>query len=211
MTTQAAMIAEILDDTERGAGETAAVRDKIAAAIRYYQPKRFWFNETRDVTFDTVPGQIDYPFPLGTPGAVFYTIDAAIVTQGTTNLDMGIEDYKVLEVLLDGNSTRSLPTVYAYIKSALRLYPAPDVVYPVRLTGHVKINVPDTDNDPDNPWFTEAYDLIMCRAKSQLYKHRWEDPNNAALMTAAEVEALDLLFAATSDKTGTGAIRPTQF
>ncbi|MFD1945065.1 hypothetical protein [Paradevosia shaoguanensis] len=211
MTTQAAMIAEILDDTERGAGETDAVRDKIAAAIRYYQPSRFWFNETRDVTFDTVPGQIDYPFPLGTPGAVFYKIDAAIVTQGTTNIDMGVEDYKVLEVLLDGNSTRSLPTVYAYIKKALRLYPAPDVIYPVRLTGHIRIDPPADDSEADNPWFVDAYDLIMCRAKAQLYKHRWGDPNNAALMTDAEIEARDLLFSATADKTGTGVVRSTRY
>lgn len=204
------MIAEILDDTERGAGETSAIRSKIAAAIRKYQKVRFWFNESRDVTFNTVADQSDYGFTADI-GTEFYTIDGLFVTQGTNTYALDKCDYRSLEILLDANTTSSLPVSYGYINREIRLYPYPDAVYPARLTGHIKINVPASDADADNKWFTEAYDLIMAHAKAELYAHRWEDPTQAAIMRAARSEYLSDLLSASASKTGTGSIRPTTF
>lgn len=205
------MIAEILSDTERGAGETAAIRNKIAAAIRHYQPTRFWFNESRDATFNTVIDQSDYAFGTDiTPE--FYTVDGLFLTEGSNVYALRPADYRELEVLLDANTTSALPVSFAYIDRKLRIYPYPDAVYSVRITGQVKIAVPTTDADADNAWFTEAYDLIMSRAKAEMYVHRWEDPGTlAALMRVAERDAFERLMAATNSKVGTGTIRPTQF
>jgi len=208
MTTQAAMIAEIESDTERS--DTAAIRSKIAAAIRKYQKVRFWFNESRDVTFNTVADQSDYGFTADI-GTEFYTIDGLFVTQGTNTYALDKCDYRSLEILLDANTTSSLPISFAYIDSKARLYPYPDAVYSARMTGHVKIDVPTSDGDVDNEWFTEAYDLIMADAKAELYAHRWEDPTQASIMRAARDEYLSDLKAASASKTGTGSIRPTQF
>jgi hypothetical protein len=58
---------------------------------------------------------------------------------------------------------------------------------------------------------TEAYDLIMSRAKAELYAHRWEDPNTAAIMRAAEMDALRRLQGATHDKVATGHLEATEF
>ena len=210
MTTQAALIAEILSDTERGTGETAAIRNKIASAIRHYSPTRFWFNESRDATFNTVIDQSDYAFGTDiTPE--FYTIDGLFMTEGSNVYDLRHADYRSLEILLDANTTSSLPVSFAYIDRKLRVYPYPDAVYPVRVTGHVKIAIPSTDDDAGNEWFTEAYDLIMSRAKAELYAHRWEDPQGAAVMRMAEQDAFSRLMATTNSKVGTGSIRPTQF
>src|SRR3990172_2383955 len=107
MTTQAALIAEILSDTERGTGETAAIRNKIASAIRHYSPTRFWFNESRDATFNTVIDQSDYAFGTDiTPE--FYTIDGLFMTEGSNVYDLRHADYRSLEILLDANTTSSL-------------------------------------------------------------------------------------------------------
>jgi len=211
MTTQAVMIAEILSDTERPASETDAIRNKIAAAIRHYQPTRFWFNESRDATFDTVIDQSDYAF--GTDiDPEFYEIDGAFLTEGSNVYDLRAADYRALEILLDANTTSALPVSFAYVNRELRIYPFPDAVYPVRVTGHVKIATPTSDDDTGNEWFTEAYDLIMSRAKAEMYVHRWEDPGNlAALMRVAEADALSRLHAASASKVGTGLLRPTQF
>lgn len=210
MTDQATMIAEILSDTERGAGETAAIRNKIAAAIRHYSPTRFWFNESRDATFSTVIDQSDYAFGSDiTPE--FYTIDGLFLTEGSNVYALRPADYRGLEILLDANTTSALPVSFAYIDRKLRVYPYPDAVYSVRITGQVKIAIPSTDEDAGNEWFTEAYDLIMSRAKAELYAHRWEDMNQAAVMRAAEQEAFSRLAATTNSKVGTGTIRPTQF
>lgn len=210
MTTQAVMIAEILTDTERGSGETAPIRTKIAAAIRHYQPTRFWFNESRDTTLNTVIDQSDYAFGTDiTPE--FYTIDGVFLTEGSNVYALRTADYRALEILLDANTTSSLPISFAYVNRKMRVYPYPDAVYPVRVTGHIKAPASLTDDEADNVWFTEAYDLIMCRAKAELYAHRWEDPNNAGLMRVAERDALERLTGVTNAKVGTGTIRPTQF
>jgi hypothetical protein len=203
------MIAEIESDTERS--DTAAIRNKIAAAIRHYQPTRFWFNEDRDVTFNTVADQSDYDFVTDITQE-FYTIDGLFLTEGSNVYGLRPADYRGLEVLLDANTTSALPVSFAYIDRKLRLYPYPDDVYSVRVTGHIKVAVPTTDDEAGNAWFTEAYDLIMSRAKAELYVHRWEDPGNlAAMMRVAEQDAFSRLVSTTNSKVGTGTIRPTQF
>ena len=208
MTTQAVMIAEIQDDTERS--DEAAIRNKIAAAIRKHQRMRFWFNESRDVTFSTVIDQADYAFGSAiTPE--FYTVDGVFLTQGTNVYDLRPTDYRALEILLDANSTSALPVSFAYINRKMRIYPYPDAAYSVRVTGHVKIDAPAVDADAGNEWFTEAYDMIMAWAKAELYAHRWEDPTQASVQRTAYQEALSDLVAATNAKVGTGNIRPTQF
>lgn len=200
------MIAEIESDTDRS--DTTAITAKIEAAIRQYQPRRFWFNESRSVTFNTVASTAEYSF--ATIGTEFYKIDGAFLTDGTEVLELDRRDYRALE-LLASDTTEAVPTDYAYIARAIRLYPTPDAIYSTRLTGHVKAAAPAGDGEASNVWMTEAYDLIMSRAKAELYAHRWEDPNNAALMRAAEQDALRRLLAATHDKVAMGYLEATEF
>lgn len=208
MTTKALMIAEIEDDTERS--DSTAIGKKINAAIRHYQPRRFWFNESRSVTFNTVAGTDLYTFV--TIGTEFYRVDSVAVTIDTDDVRyLDRMNYVDLSALADNNSDQGEPTDYAYIAKAIRFWRNPDAIYSTRLTGHVKLAAPATDAEADNAWMTEAYDLIMSRAKSELYAHRWEDPNNAALMRAAELSALSRLQSATMDKTETGYLESTEF
>lgn len=204
------MIAEILDDTERSSSQTDAIRAKIQAAIRHYQPTRFFFNESRDVTFNTVIGQTEYVF--GTDiGTEFYKIDGVWLTEGTNVYEVARTDYRALEQLLDGTATPNQAIVYAWIDRKLRFYPEPNEAYPVRITGHVKLAAPATDDESGNLWMTEAYDLVMARAKAELYAHRWEDPASAQVMRVAEDDALSRLRGAGAIKSGMGMIRPTCF
>lgn len=208
MSTLADMLAEMADDMERT--ETDAFRKKVVAAIRQYQPKRFFFNESRDTTFSTVATTDFYTW--ADIGAEFYKIDGVFVTDtGGNILPMAVDDYRSLETLIDTTASNNIPTVFAYIAGGLRLYPVPDQVYLVRVTGHEKIAAPAEDGEEDNPWMTEAYDLIMSRAKAELYAHRYEDPANAAIMRTAEEDAYLRLNAASGKKTGTGYFLPTQF
>lgn len=207
MTTRDDMVAEIEDDTERS--DSAAIVTKINKAIRYYQGERFWFNESRDTTFSTVIAQTDYA--VADLGAEFYEIDGIFVTQGTNILQMRPRDYREIEQLLDGASTSSLPAWYAYVAGALRFYPSPDQVYPVRVTGHIKKAEPAIGAEANNVWMNEGYNLIIARAKAELFAHRWEDPTNAAIMLQAERMAFSELKSKTAGKIGTGSFRPTQF
>lgn len=215
MTTLAIMLAEIQADTGRTAtAQVTAMRSKIAAAIRHYQAKRFYFNETRAATFNTVAGTDTYAFntatTTGTIPYEFYKIDGVWVAFAAGDVrEMDVMDYALIEAEADSVTSNSQPSAYAWVNKALRFdYPF-DAVYAVRIGGHLKIAAPATDAETDNPWMTEAYDLIMARAKAELYAHKWEDPNNAALMVQAEASALKVLQEATNDKERTGYVTPS--
>lgn len=209
MSTRATMLAEMADDMERS--DPAAFTNKINAAIRHYQPKRFFFNETRSVTFSTVAATDFYAWAA--IGAEFYTIDGVFVTEagGGNVLPMRVTDYRILEQLIDGSATQNLPTNYSYIAGGLRFYAVPDQAYAVRVTGHVKVAAPADDNEANNSWMTEGYDLIMARAKGELYAHRYGDIGMAQVMREAEESAFVRLSAASGKKMGTGSMLPTTF
>lgn len=213
MTTRAALKTEILDDLERDASaDGARVLSAISAAIKHYQPKRFFFNESRSVTFSTEADKWQYTF--GTSGDItteFYRIDAVFVTENGNNYEMCQRDYREMELLNDTNATTNRPYDWAYIGQSVVLYPVPDGVYTVRLTGHIKAAEPAADDTAGNVWFTEAYELIRCRAKSYLYAHVYPDPGMAQMMQVAEASALRALRSATMDRVSTGNVEPTSF
>jgi hypothetical protein len=207
MTTQAAMIDEIQSDTERtSSDDETAIRNKIGAAIRAYQKRRFWFNESRDVTFSTVASTVSYGF--STIGTEFYRLDGVFLTYDGEVLELDRADYTALEA---ADTQQGVPSHYAYVNRALRLWQAPDDAYSVRLTGHIKLAAPASDAEADNAWMTEAYDLIMAHAKAELYAHRWEDERNAAIQQTIVREKLRDLTFATHDKVEPGYLEATEF
>lgn len=208
MTTRDTMVAEIESDTERS--DSDAIVSKINAAIRHYQPKRFWFNESRSITFSMVSGTDTYSFT--TIATEFYRIDGVFVTIASGDVrEMDRVGYAALEAMADSDTTSGEPSVYAYVNRGLRFWRAPDSTYSTRLVGHIKILAPNSGGETENVWMTEAYDLIMSRAKAELYAHRWEDAGNASLMREAERSALTRLRDATHDKVSQGYIEATEF
>lgn len=208
MTTRGTMLSEMADDMERS--DTSAFTNKINAAIRQYQPKRFWFNESRAVTFNTVASTDTYSFT--TIGTEFYKIDGVFMTISSTDVrEMDRVDYSALEAMADEDTTTGEPGVYSYINRAIRFWRNPDDAYSTRIVGHVKVNAPSDDSEADNVWMTEAYDLIMSRAKAELYAHRYQDPGNAAIMREAERDALRRLLGATHDKVAPTYLEATEF
>ncbi len=209
MTTRGAMITEMASDMERS--DPAAFGSKIDAAIRHYQPKRFWFNETRSVTFNTVATTDTYSF--ATIGTEFYRIDGVFLTVEANDVrELDRWDYARMTEEVAGDLTETdVPVAWAYVDRAMRLWRSPDDAYEVRLLGHAKLAAPASDQEANNLWMAEAYDLIMCRAKAELYAHRYEDPANAQIMRLAESDALNRLLGATDDKVAPGVLEATEF
>lgn len=204
MTTMAEMIAEIESDTERS--DTDAIRNKIKAAIRAYQKRRFWFNESRDVTFHTVASTEVYDF--ATIGQEFYALDGVFLTVDSQTVELERISYASME---GADTQTGVPSAYAYVNRALRIWQSPNDIYTIRLTGHIKVAEPASDAETDNAWMVEAYDLIMAHAKSELYAHRWEDPANAAMQQTIVREKLRDLTFATQDKVAPGYLEATDF
>jgi hypothetical protein len=211
------MLAEMQSDTGRTAtAQVDAMRRAIYRGIKFYQKRSFWFNETRDVTFSTVVGQDTYSFNTATTSgdidAEFDRIDGCWVTFGSADVrEMDMVAYDDMEYDADNQLTTGQPSRFAYINRAIRFDWQFDAIYTARLAGHIILAGPASDDEADNPWMTEGYNLIMSRAKGELYAHRWEDYVAASTMQQAEQLALKALTDATVDKLRTGFVTATEF
>lgn len=214
MTTRTLLKATIMDDMHRSStADGQRVLNEISTAIKFYQPKRFWFNESRSVTFNTVAGTDTYAFGTGLAITTeFYKIDGAWITISSSDIrylepvDPAVLESDAAEVTDTGE-----PSEWAYINKSMRLWRNPDAIYAVRLMGHVKLAEPATDGETGNAWMTEAFELIRCRAKYSLALHIWKDTEMAERMRLGIADANASLIAATTDRMRTGYITPTEF
>lgn len=216
MADQSTLRARILDDLARDQTTWGARIDQaIGDAIAFYQSKRFYFNERRDVTFPTVAGTDLYTFNtptlVGTIGAEFYRIDEALILIGGQYDYMRRVDYDWLEQLADNNTSQGQPYNYAYVGRQMRIYPNPSQAYTIRLLGHVKFNAPANDAEADNVWMNEGFELIRSRAKKSFAMHVIEDEALATRMDQMERSALNALRESTYRKVEGGMIQPTQW
>lgn len=216
MTTRAILRARILDDLERDQATWGTRIDQaIDDAIAHYQSKRFYFNESRTVTFNTVAGTDTYTFPkAATAGTItpdFYQVDVVYITVGGSVDELRRVDYDWLEQIADNNTAQGQPYNYAYVGQTWRIYPVPNAIYTIRILGHLKVATPATDAETDNPWMADGFELIRSRAKGQFAMHVIEDESLASRMAVMEKSALSALMGATYHKAGSGNIIPTQF
>lgn len=215
--TLAGMLAEMQSDTGRtAAAQVLAMRRAIERAIDYHSSRSFWFNETRTATFNTVAGTDTYTFnnatQTGTIGYEFDRVDGCWITFAAGDVrQMDQVQYFDMELAADNQTANNKPTQFAVINEGIRFDYAPDGVYSVRLAGHINVAGPQSDSEANNVWMTEAYNLIMSRAKAELYAHRWEDYVAASAMQQAEQIALRSLADLTVDKLRTGFVTPTEF
>lgn len=210
MATLADLKAEICDDLAR-TDLMKQVETQISRAIAHYQGTRFWFNESRAETFSTVAGQQDYPY--GDTAAItdFIHIDALFSTISTTVRQLRMVSPEEIETLGGVNVTTGEPTSYALFDRMIRLYPAPDKAYSMRLQGHIRLAEPATDTEATNVWLNNAYDLIRCRAKKMIALHITRDADMVQAMDAGERSAVDALYVQTAMRIGSGFIRATTF
>jgi len=206
MTTLALLKTRIATDLDRD-DLTTEIGEAITDAIRYYRAKRFYFNETRSQTFNTIAGQIWY----GVSDAAFIPlikkIDGVYITVSGQRRLLERVDPETFELISDDSGANGDPYSYTYYNQQLGLYPVAGSAYEIRVTGVISLAAPSTDAEADNAWMTEAFELIRCRAKAYLQVHRLGDPQAAAVTAAAEGQAFSQLVSETVRQTGTGIIR----
>jgi hypothetical protein len=198
------MVNQIADELDRP-DLLGPIRNAIRGAIGFWQRQRFSFNDGV-LSFATVPGQAGYggAYLAGQP--IMLAIDSAILLDDGGNVwPLACVPLADLEWISDQDQ-RSVPTCYAKFSEGYRLYPVPDRIYTVRLTGHVQLGAPATDAD-SNAWTDEAYDLIAAYAKRYLALHRLKDTSLKAAMDVAVQEASASLKGITTRRTTTGVVR----
>jgi hypothetical protein len=210
MSTLTLLKAEIADDLARD-DLTTAIANSISKAIRYYQPKHYYFNETRDKTFTTVADQTWYTVSDDADIPLFTDIDFMHITIGTTRYTLEHRDIEIFELLTDGNASSGQPYNYTYYNKSIGLFVPPDDAYTVRFVGAFMTPEPATDGETDNPWMVEAYDLIRSRATADIAGRKLRDMTLMQINKAMENDELNRIEAETASRVKTDRVTPTDF
>jgi len=207
-----AMIAAIADDVDDTNNEyLAQIQSSIFAAIRYVEREPFYFNEARDVRFNTIAGKAIYDANdnknIGSSGGI-----RAVFCQKAGQSARHLRKMKA-EIWETENhaASRGMPYAYSYFAQNLRLYPTPDADYLIRLSVAPKRLSTMTSTDEVHPWFEEAFDLIKARAKYELYKNILQDEMRATISLHDFTEQLHALRAETSRRNSTDNVVATEF
>lgn len=210
MTLLSTLSARIADDLSRS-DLTTQIAAAITDAITHYQSTRFYFNETRSVTFSTVAAQSLYTIVDSASIPLMFQFDDVQITVSGNVYSLDREDAAVLEDLVGSTASSGDPNCWAWVDQGLRLYPIPNAVRTIRLIGAIK-KAPPTDDTAGNVWMTEAFELIRCHAKGLLYSHTIDGgmEEGVKFFQLAELTK-GRLERETSSKRATGRITPTSF
>lgn len=216
MVTLADLKSRIADDLARS-DLTNQIAAAIADAIAHFQTTRFYFNETRATTFQTVSGQTLYSAADQANIPLFFEFDDVFITVTSATYPMRREDADLLEELVSTNGANGDPYAWAWVAQSIRVYPIPNATRTIRIVGAIKQAAPTDDTDSTNVWITEAFELIRSYAKGLLYAHVIKDAASTALMLGEDREgglvgmARVKLEKETAAKRATGRITPTGF
>ncbi|MBX4335683.1 hypothetical protein, partial [Bartonella raoultii] len=187
------------------------IQESIFAAIRFCERESFYFNESRDVVFNTQAGKALYD-ASDTPHLETAVKIKSVYLSSDQYHKVALEQRSpfALEASLS-SAQQGRPVCYSYFDRKLHLYPTPDQSYQVQLILS-PMRLEELENaDQEHPWFVHAFDLIKARAKYELYKNILKEPDCAAAAYNDFNEQLHALRAETSKRHNDIRIIPTDF
>jgi hypothetical protein len=183
----------------------------VQAAINHYQMRRWYFNETRSSTWNTVAGQEFYTvFDSPDIPNYLHRDTVMITTGGTSRFELKERTWEWIDNVAVNMLSQGQPTDYGYYGQQMRFYPIPDQAYPIRVSGILRlatlINPADT-----NAWVTsaDAEPLIRAHAKWDLANNVIFDDDLASRCEKMTNIALNRLTAETRRRLGTGRVTPS--
>ncbi|WP_273783944.1 hypothetical protein [Bartonella sp. AU15XJBT] len=189
----------------------AQIQESIFAAIRFCERESFYFNESRDVVFETRAGKGIYD------ATDTHHIETAVKIRSVYlrsdphhKIELERRSPFSLESSLSSEQ-RGTPVCYSYFDRKLHLYPTPDRTYQIQLILSPQRLSEIESVDEEHPWFVHGFDLIKARAKYELYKNILKDPDCATAAYNDFTEQLHELRAETSKRHNVTRIIPTDF
>lgn len=207
MTTLGDLKSRIATDLTRS-DLTSQIASAVSDAIAHYEASRFWFNQSRSLTFSTVAGQMDYTVSDLADISTLIGINAMFCIDGTQTIPMDWYEPGDFELLT--TTTQGRPDLFTYTDSSIRLWPKPIKAYTMRLHCHYRLSDLSGDSD-SNAWTTYAEQLIRCHAKLLLYANVLEDDQGAARMQGQVQAHKDKLDYETSRRLASGHINAAEF
>jgi hypothetical protein len=191
------------------------IADAIADAIEAYQDERFYWNETRVITFSTVQDQEFYDESDAPAIASIAKIDYVTIYTGNQPYQLLAMAPQDIEHASTNGTSTGQPSWFCYYGEQIRLYPVPSDAWTVRIGAQITVAAPASDAEANNVWMTKAERLIRNRAKAELYTHVDDiaDDGKAAKHLAMAEEALGQLRERTAILTqiGEGRIKAMPF
>lgn len=188
---------------------TSQIANVVSDSMKFYARERFWFNQTRTQTFNTVIGQTAYTVNDLAIIPNIIRIDALYLPQNQSIYPLDRFEPDDFEVISGGMTGGGKPTGYTYSDQSILLWPNPTAVYTMRL--HCFYKLPDAADGDTNAWTDDAEELVRSHAKMLLYMDVLEDDANAQRMATKIPVLLDGLRSETSARMATGVIRATEF
>lgn len=186
------------------------IAEAINDAILAYEDERFFFNETRTFTFNTVNGQDRYDSTDEALLANILKFDYVMMRLNGVDYTLVQRGPEFFDDL--STTTNNQPSYFGWYGEQFLLYPTPNDAYQIRIGCVRKIAAPANDTEADNPWMTKAERLIRNRAKAELYAHCTDikDEKEAQKFLTLADEAEDQLVERTVrlTKTGPYLVRP---
>jgi hypothetical protein len=220
------MKARIADEIARD-DLTTQIGYAISDAISVYNNERFYFNETRDLTFYTVASQELYTSSDLADMPNILKIDWIKLYINNYPYRLVATNPEELEALNVSGTSLGQPYQYAWYQQKIRLYPIPTLSNQlVRIGGVVSQAPPASDGATGNVWMADCERLIRSRAKWELARHVLNDDDLATRMGGVSTDpdgdpdggaigdALKSLRAKTKRITQIGSggfVQPTQF
>ncbi|RCL00007.1 MAG: hypothetical protein JSC085_000994 [Candidatus Tokpelaia sp. JSC085] len=187
---------------------TAQIEFSVLEAIRFCERDHYWFNETRDMIFQTIDKQ-----PVYQASTVPVLKNIIRITDAFCYDGAGVNRKLVRIDPADKDSVPSygIPASYSYLDKTIRLFPIPSGgPYQIRLiVSPLRLKSIENPNEL-YPWFEEACDMIKARAKYLLYKNYIKDADLAAEANNDFIEQRNVLRAETSKRLATGRIKATR-
>ncbi len=181
----------------------------VSDAIKFYERERFWFNQTRSLTFDTVAGQVAYGSAANTAIPTIIEIDHLFLPQGASIYPLDRCEPADFEILENGSTGGGKPTAFTYIDKEIRLWPVPNAVWTLRM--HAFYRLPYPDDGDTNAWTDDCEELIRSHAKMNLFLDVLEDNDNASRMQSKIPVLLSFIRSETTSRMSTGRICGTNF
>lgn len=201
---------QIADELARG-DLTSQIAVAITNAITFYQPERFRFNESRDLTFNTASGQEFYGTADNADIPTLQAFDYIILYIGSIPWPLHRRTDVEIEVLNQNGLMRGQPWNFSYFNNQIRLGPVPDTTYSMRIAAHKKMAGPTLDTDTANVWMSDGERLIRCRAKYDLSMNVTKDVEEAQRMAPLIKEAFEMLKGQANRLLGQGRVAPMEF
>lgn len=164
---------------------TAEASAAIQTAIKYYETRRFWFNEQR-ATQSTIQGQEFYALP-----GDYISYDSLVLRQSSYQYPLIQLSYEEIEEFVWSNPpSQGRPTHFALYANQIRLYVVPDATSSTLVLSYIRsLSALSADSD-SNEWTRLAEGLIRGRAEKDIAATVLHDADLASVY--AEFEAMEL-------------------